>query len=100
MRGKVFTVPTFDPTDAQFRFDFTAPDGETYSIPKIQYVPMPVMEAAQAKGGVGFLELIKEIDPKVGAVVASFAPAQLKALETAWITESGSSVGESSASAS
>ena len=96
----MFKVPTFDPSDPQFRFDFSTPDGEEWSIPLIQYVPLPVMESAQAKGGVGFIELIRELDPKLGDAVAAFSAAQLSALEKAWITESGSTVGESSASTS
>jgi len=96
----VFKVPTFDMDDAEFRFDFETPDGVLRSIPKIQYIPLPVMEAAQAKGGVGFVEIMREIDAEVGEAVSKFSPAQLKATETAWITESGSTVGESSASSS
>lgn len=96
----MFKVPTFDQSDKEFRFDFETPDGKTHSIPKIQYVPLPVMESAQAKGGVQFIELIREIDPKIGAAVAAFSAAQLSALEKAWITASGSTVGESSASTS
>jgi len=96
----MFQVPTFDQTDPQFRFDFTTPDGKEWSIPLIQYVPLPVMESAQAKGGVGFVELVREINADAGAAVAALAPAQLKALETAWISGSTATVGESSASAS
>lgn len=96
----MFQVPEFDQSQPQFRFDFATPDGREWSVPKIQYIPMPVMESAQAKGGVGFIEIMREIDADIGEAVAALAPAQLKALETAWITESGSTVGESSASAS
>ena len=96
----MFKVPTFDQSDPQFRYDFTTPDGKEWSVPKIQYVPLPVMEAAQAKGGVGFIEIMREIDPKVGAAVAQLAAAQLSALEKDWITQSGTTVGESSASTS
>ena len=96
----MFKVPTFDTDDVQFRFDFQTPDGVTHSIPKIQYIPLPVMESAQAKGGVGFVEIMRELSPEVGAAVAAFSAAQLSALEKAWITDSGSTVGESSASAS
>lgn len=96
----MFKVPTFDPTDAQFRYEFTTPDGKEWSVPKIQYVPLPVMQEAQKKDGVGFVELMREIDPKVGAAVSRLSAAQLSALEKDWITESGSTVGESSASTS
>lgn len=96
----MFKVPEFDQSDAQFRFEFTTPDGEKHSVPKVQYIPLSTMEKARESKGVGFIELMRLINPDVASSVSSLSPAQLSALEKAWITESGSTVGESSASAS
>jgi hypothetical protein len=94
----MFVVPKVDLSDPSTLFQFEH-DGETYTIPYMQYIPLPVLEAAEKRGGVGHIPVLEELGLlDAAAAWKTMSPFQIKKLTQAWTTESAASLGESPAS--
>lgn len=101
----MFTVPASLRDLPENQFSFTH-DGETFTVPKIQFIPLDVIEDADEKVGWSLRQLIGLLEPRglatAGAVeaVRSMDTFQIAATWEAWQTASrGVTVGESEASA-
>jgi hypothetical protein len=96
----MFVVPKVDLSDPSILFEFEQA-GETYQIPFMQYIPLPVLEAAKARGGVGHIPVLEELGlTEAAAAWKSMSPYQIKKLTEAWTVASAVSMGESGASTS
>jgi hypothetical protein len=100
----VYAVPASKKSHKQNRFEFTVPGSKkTYSIPLAKYMSVGQVEVMSKKGDdldlTDLLSIFNE-DATAGAAeaVRKLDQEQLDGLMSAWQTESGISVGESSAS--
>lgn len=94
-----FQIPQFDVSDPAFTFTFSTPSGESFTVPKLQYIPLDDVQNTKAqRGEFEFLRMMRAVNPEAAAAVKGMMPAQLTALEKAWIAESRTTPGESSAS--
>ena len=96
----MFEVPAVDLTDDELSFTFKH-DGKEFKIPFMQYIPLPVLEAAKKRGGIGHIPVLEELGLTDAAEAwRSMSPFQIKKLTEAWTVESAVSMGESGASSS
>lgn len=103
----VYAVPASKRSLKQNRFEFTVPgDKKLYSMPLARYLTTGQVEEMSKLGDeVGILDILALFDERGGAVTKGASAAvrtleqeQVQELMVAWQTESGISVGESSAS--
>ena len=93
-----YVVEDEDLTDESIQFTFTV-KGVDYKIPFMQYIPLPVLEAAQKRGGVGHVPVLLELGLKDAADAwLTLSPNAMKKLTAAWTEASAASLGESKAS--
>lgn len=93
-----FVVPTVDLSDETIQFTFEH-NGKSYSIPFMQHIPMPVLEAADKRGGIGHIPVLEELGlDEVAEAWRTMSPHQIRALTDAWTAASAASLGESKAS--
>ncbi len=93
-----FKVPTVDLTDESIQFTFTH-DGVDYTVPQMQHIPLPVVEEANKRGGVGLIPLLEELGLQAAADAwKTMSPFQIRATTDAWTAASAASLGESKAS--
>jgi hypothetical protein len=96
-----FAVPPSKASHKQNRFEFTLPHrpGESFSIPKLKYLPIRIVSAASAEGADPILAMLDAFgDERTADAVRDLDAEQLEALVEAWQAASGVTVGESSAS--
>jgi hypothetical protein len=97
----MYVVPESKRSLAQNQFEFTAPDGVTYRIPKAKYMKTGDVERLAAMGdqNVKITDLLDLFGEGAAAkAVRELDVEQLQGLMEAWQQDSGITVGESSAS--
>lgn len=93
-----YEVEDVDLTDESVQFTFTV-KGVDYKIPFMQHIPLPVLDAADARGGIGHIPVLEELGLLDAAKAwRTLSPHQIKKLTDAWTAASAASLGESKAS--
>jgi hypothetical protein len=95
-----FVVPEIDFDDDTNLFTFTH-KGVDHKVPFMQHIPLPVLEAAAKRGGIGDVNVLEELGlADAAAAWKTMSPHQMKSTSKAWTEESKVSMGESLASSS
>lgn len=93
----VFEVPKSKRSIKQNRYEFSV-EGETFSLPKLEYVPVGAADAFQKGNIIDGFEAASGGDDRLVRAVAGLDADQLQALMKDWEENSDVSVGESPAS--
>jgi hypothetical protein len=95
-----FVVPEIDLDGEDSTFSFTHA-GVEHKIPFMQHIPLPVLERAAKRGGIGDVSVLEELGLATAAAAwKTMSPYQMKVTSKAWTEESKASMGESLASSS